>query len=218
MGRTYSSLSIEERTQISLLRSQDVKPAEIARQLGRSKSTISRELGRNRTAVKPYVAAAAQQLAAHRRTAVKKGRRKAGPMLNSPLGRFVRSELRQALLPAQVAGRLKRRRRDDLSQRLWHETIYRDFINGGRNATAVGTAVERYSRLVLPTQMNGCTATHALEGFGRRFTTVIPELRLSLIDDRGSEIARHQALTDATDMPVYLCEPSVLTARAAVQG
>ncbi len=270
MGQAYSSLSIEERTQISLLRSQDVKPAEIARQLGRSKSTISRELGRNRSAGKPYVAAAAQQLATRRRTAAKKGRRKLGPMLDSPLGRFVRSELRRALSPEQIAGRLKRMHGDDLSQRVSHETIYQaiylvprgdlrtelidalrqstgkrmprargtsrkggsivnmtplserppevdgrtvpghwegDFIKGARNASAIGTAVERYSRFVLLTQMNGCTAAHALEGFGRRFKTVIPELRLSLTYDRGSEMARHEALTDATGMPVYFCEP-----------
>ena len=54
-----------------------------------------------------------------------------------------------------------------------------DFIKGARNASAIGTAVERYSRFVLLTQMNGCTAQHALEGFTRRFNTVIPELRQS---------------------------------------
>jgi IS30 family transposase len=52
-----------------------------------------------------------------------------------------------------------------------------DFIKGARNASAIGTAVERTSRFVLLTQMNGCTATHGLEGFKRRFNGVIPELR-----------------------------------------
>ncbi|NDY91217.1 IS30 family transposase, partial [Ideonella livida] len=72
---------------------------------------------------------------------------------------------------------------------------------------AIGTAVERYSRFVLLTQMNGCTAAHALEGFSRRFKTVMPELRLSLTYDRGSEMARHEEFTQATGMPVYFCEP-----------
>ncbi|MBK6714297.1 MAG: IS30 family transposase [Burkholderiales bacterium] len=57
------------------------------------------------------------------------------------------------------------------------------------------------------TEMNGCTAQHALEGFSRRFKTVIPEMRQSFTYDRGCEMARHQELTEATDMPVYFCEP-----------
>jgi transposase, IS30 family len=82
-----------------------------------------------------------------------------------------------------------------------------DFIKGARNASAIGTALERTSRYVTLTQMNGCTATHALEGFTRRFRDVIPELRQSLTYDRGSEMARHLEFTQATDMPVYFCDP-----------
>jgi IS30 family transposase len=82
-----------------------------------------------------------------------------------------------------------------------------DFIKGARNASAIGTAVERHSRYVLLTQMNGCTAHHALAGFSRRFGGVIPELRRSFTYDRGSEMACHEQLTAATGMPVYFCEP-----------
>lgn len=82
-----------------------------------------------------------------------------------------------------------------------------DFIKGARNASAVGTALERTSRFTLLTQMSGCTATHALEGFKRRFKQVIPELRCSFTYDRGSEMARHAELTEATGMPVYFCDP-----------
>ena len=55
--------------------------------------------------------------------------------------------------------------------------------------------------------MNGCTASHALEGFSRRFGGVIPELRKSFAYDRGSEMARHEELTATTGMPVFFCEP-----------
>lgn len=82
-----------------------------------------------------------------------------------------------------------------------------DFIKGARNASAVGTALERTSRFTLLTQMNGCTASHALEGFKRRFKQVIPELRKSFTYDRGSEMARHAELSEATSMPVYFCDP-----------
>jgi transposase, IS30 family len=60
---------------------------------------------------------------------------------------------------------------------------------------------------VLLTQINGCTATHALVGFTRRFNGVIPELRKSFTYDRGCEMARHLELTAATGMPVFFCEP-----------
>ena len=45
----YNHLNINERTVISLLASSDVSIREIAKQLGRSPSTISRELKRNQT-------------------------------------------------------------------------------------------------------------------------------------------------------------------------
>jgi len=82
-----------------------------------------------------------------------------------------------------------------------------DFIKGARNSSAVGTAVERTSRFVLLTQMNGCTATHALQGFTRRFKSVIPELRKTFTYDRGSEMARHLEFTQATGIDVYFCDP-----------
>jgi IS30 family transposase len=47
MGQEYSSLNIEERTQLGLLVSQKLSQREIAAQMGRSTSTISRELARN---------------------------------------------------------------------------------------------------------------------------------------------------------------------------
>jgi IS30 family transposase len=269
MGQEYSSLKIEERTQLGVLRTQGLTQKQMAKQLGRSASTVSRELSRHRHAQHGYLAAAAQQQAGHRRAQAKAGRRKLGTQFDTPLGQFVLHELRRALSPEQIAGRLKLMHPDDPTQRVSHETIYSavymvprgelrsqiiaalrqshakrlprargkprkgniadlvplserpaqadsrqvpghwegDFIKGARNASAIGTAVERTSRFVLLTQMNGCTATRALEGFTRRFNGVIPELRKSFTYDRGSEMARHLELTAATGMPVYFCEP-----------
>ena len=270
MGQEYSSLSIEERTQLGLLVTQKLTQRQIAEQLGRSASTISRELARNQHPKRGYLAAGAQQQASQRRVQAKAGVRKLGTRFDTPLGKFVRHELQRALSPEQIAGRLKRMHPEDPTQCVSHETIYQavymvprgelrteiiaqlrqshtkrmprargtsrkggnianlvplserpaeadsrlvpghwegDFIKGARNASAIGTAVERYSRFVLLTQMNGCTATHALEGFTRRFNKVIPELRQSFTYDRGSEMARHLELTAATGMPVFFCEP-----------
>ena len=269
MTTGYSSLTIEERTQASLLATQGLSRSAIARQLGRSASTICREFKRNAGLDGPYRAARAQALAMQRRASARAHVRKLGTKLDTPLGRYVRDELQRTFSPEQIAGRLRRMHPDDPTQRVSHETIYNaiylmprgelrtqiiealrhshakrlprtrgssrkgnianlvplsqrpeeadsrqvpghwegDFIKGARNASAIGTALERTSRFVLLTQMNGCTATHALQGFTRRFNGVIPELRQSLAYDRGSEMARHLELTEATGMPVYFCDP-----------
>ncbi|WP_345258905.1 helix-turn-helix domain-containing protein, partial [Marinicella pacifica] len=47
MNRSYTHLSSEERYHISVLRKTKISLSEIARILGRNKSTISRELERN---------------------------------------------------------------------------------------------------------------------------------------------------------------------------
>lgn len=47
MGKFYAQLSIEERTMIRTQLSMGVKAAVVARDLGRSASTLSRELHRN---------------------------------------------------------------------------------------------------------------------------------------------------------------------------
>jgi transposase, IS30 family len=265
----YSSLTIEERTQLGLLAEQGLSSRGIAAQMGRSPSTIARERSRNATLAGVYRPAGAHALARQRRLRAKAPTRKLGTLLDTPLGRHVRLELQRTFSPEQIAGRLRRMHPDDPKERVSHETIYSaiylmprgelrseiinalrqshakrmprargaarkgnianlvplserpaevesrdvpghwegDFIKGTRNASAVGTALERTSRFTLLTQMNGCTATHALEGFKRRFKQVIPELRKSFTYDRGSEMARHAELTEATGMPVYFCDP-----------
>jgi IS30 family transposase len=269
MGQRYSSLNIEERTQLSLLVGQGLRQYEIAQQMRRSPSTVCRELKRNRDDTANYLAANAHQTACQRRRQAKRGTRKLGTRFDTRLGTIVLGELQRALSPEQIAGRLKRMNPTDTALHISHESIYQaiylvprgelrtqiidalrhnkgkrmprargtsrkgnianmtplserpvqadsrlvpghwegDFIKGARNASAIGTAVERQSRYVLLTQMNGCTAQHALEGFTRRFKQVIPELRQSFTYDRGSEMAKHEQLTQATGMQVYFCEP-----------
>jgi transposase, IS30 family len=269
MGQHYSSLSIDERTQLSLLRDRKLTYAEMARQLGRSTSTITREFARHGDVEKGYRAAVAQGQSRARRATAKVGVRKLGKCFDTPLGKGVHQDLLRALSPEQIAGRLKRMNPDSPEQTVSHETIYNaiyimprgelrteiitalrqsrqkrmprargtarkgnianlvplsqrpaevdsrevpghwegDFIKGARNASAIGTAVERTSRFVLLTQMNGCTATHGLEGFTRRFKGVIPELRKTFTYDRGSEMARHLEFTAATGIDVYFCDP-----------
>ncbi|MDZ7857353.1 helix-turn-helix domain-containing protein [Sphaerotilus sp.] len=127
MGQEYSSLSLEERTQLGLLVTQKLTQRQIAVQLGRSASTISRELARNRHPKRGYLVATAQQQAARRRVQAKAGVRKLGQQFDTPLGKWVRHELERALSPEQIAGRLKLMNPEDTTQRVSHETIYRTY-------------------------------------------------------------------------------------------
>jgi IS30 family transposase len=269
MGQRYSSLSIEERTQLGLLKIEGLSCRAMAKQLGRSVSTITREFARHGCVEKGYRAGIAHQQSRHRRAVARVGVRKLGACFDTPLGKGVHQDLLRALSPEQIAGRRALMYPEQPEQQISHETIYKtiylmprgelrtqitsalrqsrakrmprargvarksnianlvplsqrpaeadsrevpghwegDFIKGARNASAIGTAVERTSRFVLLTQMNGCTATHGLEGFKRRFNGVIPELRKTFTYDRGSEMARHQELTAATGIEVYFCDP-----------
>ena len=121
MGNQYTSLSIEERTQIQLLREQGSSCRAIARQLDRQPSTVTRELRRN--GARGYVAHVAHQRGAARRA--RPLLRKLGPCLDTPLGVRVREELRHAWSPEQVTGRLRAMHPDEPEMRVSHETIYR---------------------------------------------------------------------------------------------
>lgn len=82
-----------------------------------------------------------------------------------------------------------------------------DFIKGSYNRSAIGTLVERQSRLVLLSAVGGCTAQHALDGFTKRLLTIPTPLRLTLTYDNGAEMALHEQLAANLDMKVYFCEP-----------
>jgi IS30 family transposase len=82
-----------------------------------------------------------------------------------------------------------------------------DFIKGAANRSAVGTLVERSSRFVLLAQMENCSSLAALHGFTRVLNTIAPSLRKTMTYDRGSEMARHRDLAQATGIQVYFADP-----------
>ena len=82
-----------------------------------------------------------------------------------------------------------------------------DLIKGAYNRSAVGTLVERTSRLVMIAQMDRADALGAQHAFERLFEQVPPNLRKSLTYDRGSEMARHAELTRTTGVKVYFADP-----------
>lgn len=138
-----------------------------------------------------------------------------------------RGELRRELLACLRQGRQKRRPRgrgtdrrgfvpdemriaerpEDVAERLIPGHWEGDLIKGAHNRSAVGTLVERTSRLVRIARMEGLDATAAQKGFERIFNDIPEGLRKTLTYDRGSEMARHAELTQNTGVKIYFADP-----------
>jgi len=82
-----------------------------------------------------------------------------------------------------------------------------DLIKGAFNRSAVGTLVERKTRLVTLVKMNGCDAESALKGFRREFKKIPPDLRQTLTYDRGAEMALHQELAKSLKIDIFFADP-----------
>ena len=82
-----------------------------------------------------------------------------------------------------------------------------DLLKGARNASAVGTLVERKSRFVLLAKVDGVDAESVLDGFTRRLRTLPTSVRKTLTYDQGKEMARHQELAERLNLRVYFADP-----------
>ncbi|MGH8541160.1 MAG: IS30 family transposase [Stenotrophobium sp.] len=98
-------------------------------------------------------------------------------------------------------------RPEDVAERLIPGHWEGDFIKGAFNRSAVGTLVERTSRLVMLAKMPTMDSLAAQQGFERLFNDIPAELRKSLTYDRGSEMARHAEFTLNTGVKVYFADP-----------
>ena len=82
-----------------------------------------------------------------------------------------------------------------------------DLIKGARNGSAVGTLVERTTRLVILARMEGTDAVSAREGFTRKLRHVPAPLRKTLTYDRGKEMAEHARLAQRLAIQVFFADP-----------
>ncbi|OGT89220.1 MAG: hypothetical protein A2514_09870 [Gammaproteobacteria bacterium RIFOXYD12_FULL_61_37] len=119
MGKNYQQLTTDERNFIQRGLNEGLKSSEIARRMGRNRSTVSRELSRGKQGTS-YDAVTGAATARSRR---RRGRRKLDE--GSPL----LSDVRRSLLldgwsPEQIAGRLKQQHAPDKARQVSHETIY----------------------------------------------------------------------------------------------
>ena len=85
-----------------------------------------------------------------------------------------------------------------------------DLIKGEANASAVGTLVERTSRLLMLIKLphpKPASAANVLQAFTDKLLGVAQPMRLSMTYDQGREMAMHKRLSQQTGMAVYFCDP-----------
>lgn len=83
-----------------------------------------------------------------------------------------------------------------------------DLILGEQSRSAVGTLVERSTRLTLLLPLGEGKSAEQVEVAMREAITALPvSLRRTITWDQGAEMAKHAALTAATGIPIYFCDP-----------
>ena len=82
-----------------------------------------------------------------------------------------------------------------------------DLIKGVFNRSAVGTLVERSSRLVMLVRMENASAAAALEGFSRALNGIPEPMRKTLTYDQGKEMSEHKQLSERTGVAVFFADP-----------
>ena len=147
----YRQITSEERYMLSALRRHGLNQAEIARALGRHRSSISRELRRNHSTwdggYRPFVAS--------HRTRARRSRSRRNQRFTREDFRLVDSLLRQRWSPEQISGRLRREGRLSIS----HETIYihvwSDKERGGRLYESLRCATKKRRSATTATTVEG---------------------------------------------------------------
>lgn len=85
-----------------------------------------------------------------------------------------------------------------------------DLIKGKDNASAVGTLVERTSRVVILVKLphpKPASALNVLQAFTDKLLGIPEPMRKSMTYDQGREMSMHAKLTENTGVAVYFCDP-----------
>ena len=82
-----------------------------------------------------------------------------------------------------------------------------DLIVGHRNASALGTLVERTTRTTLLVPLRAKDATSVRQAFAREMRTLPQQMARSLTYDQGKEMAEHELFTQETRIQVYFAHP-----------
>ena len=220
-------LSQDERIEIADLRHAGLSIRQIADLLGRAPSTISRELRRNATAsgYRPFEA--------HRRATANRARNHRRRVETSAdLRQLVAELLAQRWSPEQISRALRtgrdhrrahqhaQRRRPRFEQPMLtirqrpFDPLDRseaghwegDLIIGKDQGSAIGTLVERQTRLVRLLHMPYRDSDTLHDALKARMAGLPPALLRSITWDQGTEMARHLTITRSLGAPVYFCD------------
>lgn len=82
-----------------------------------------------------------------------------------------------------------------------------DLLMGRRNASALGTLVERTTRFTLLVPLRAKDALSVREAFAREMKRLPEQLRKSLTYDQGQEMKEHRLFTKQTRVKVYFAHP-----------
>jgi len=121
--RTYTQLTQAQRYQISVLLKIGQSQTEIAKMIGKHKSTISREVGRNQ-GQRGYRPKQAQQMSMNRR-------KKAKPRIQEATWALIESKLQEDWSPEQISDWLRRNTDIQVSHERIYQYIFADKRAGG---------------------------------------------------------------------------------------
>lgn len=82
-----------------------------------------------------------------------------------------------------------------------------DLVIGSNNKSAIGTLVERTTRLTLLVKLQEQDAETVRKAFAKEFRQLPEGLRQTLTYDRGKEMAHHKLFTKDTKITVYFAHP-----------
>lgn len=82
-----------------------------------------------------------------------------------------------------------------------------DLVMGVLNKSAIGTLVERKTRMTFLTKLKGKDAPSVREAFTRTLNRLPSGLKQSLTYDQGQEMAEHKIFTQKTKIRVYFAHP-----------
>lgn len=82
-----------------------------------------------------------------------------------------------------------------------------DLLMGHNNDSALGTLVERTTRITFLVQLKDKDATAVRKAFAQEFRRLPKALKRSLTYDHGQEMAEHKLFTKSTQIQVYFAHP-----------
>lgn len=82
-----------------------------------------------------------------------------------------------------------------------------DLLMGKNHASAIGTLVERTTRLTLLVPLEKKDAVAVSRAFAQKFKSIPAQMKKTLTYDRGMEMARHKLFTKNTAIRVYFADP-----------